>query len=254
MARALTRQQLGQFLSDGFVVLRQQAPRVLTSSLAAISQDHLEREIAPIEYEADLRYPGAPSSRDQVGGSTARRLLSAYARGPAFADWAGSPAITEPLYQLLGSDVRLSQVHHNCVMTKQPRFSSVTGWHQDIRYWAFDRPDLISVWLALGREGADNGCLSFLPGTHAMGIDRDRLDDALFLREDMPENRALIATLVTPTLEPGDAVFFHARTFHSAGRNMTQQAKLSLVFTYHAEDNAPVAHSRSASLPSIAVR
>ena len=247
-------QHLGQFRRDGFVILRQLAPDELRQAIVAVSQDHIRLQIPPIEYEADLRYPGAPASRDQPGGSTTRRLLNAYARAPVFADWAGSPAITEPLHQLLGSDVRLSQVHHNCVMTKQPSYSSITGWHQDIRFWAFDRPDLISVWLALGREVADNGCLSFLPGTHAMAIDRERLDDALFLREDMPENRAVVATLVTPTLEPGDVVFFHARTFHSAGRNMTQQAKLSLVFTYHAEDNYPVAHTRSASQPSIAVR
>ncbi|MEO8627091.1 MAG: phytanoyl-CoA dioxygenase family protein [Betaproteobacteria bacterium] len=210
-------------------------------------------EIPPIEYEADLRYPGAPLSRDQPGGSTTRRLLNAYARAPAFAQWAQSPAVTQPLHQLLGPDVQLSQVHHNCLMTKQPSYSSITGWHQDIRFWAFERPDLISVWLALGREFPDNGCLSFLPGTHAMAIDRERLDDGLFLREDVPENSALVATVVTPTLEPGDVVFFHARTFHSAGRNMTDDVKLSLVFTYHAGDNNPIGHTRSASLPSISV-
>ena len=146
----------------------------------------------------------------------------------------------------------LSQAHHNCVMTKQPRYSSVTGWHQDIRYWSFERPELISLWLALGREFPENGCLSFLPGTHAMEFARDRLDDSLFLRKQ-PAQPGADRYATHPALEPGDAVFFHCRTFHAAGSNSTDEAKLSLVFTYHAADNQPLPGTRSASLPSVAV-
>jgi phytanoyl-CoA hydroxylase len=161
--------------------------------------------------------------------------------------------VVTPLRQLLAREIMLSQTHHNCVMTKQPRFSSVTGWHQDIRYWSFQRPELISVWLALGREIPENGCLSFLPGTHAMELARDRLDEGMFLREDLLENQKLIAKRVMPALEPGDVVFFHCRTFHAAGSNRTDEVKLSLVFTYHAADNPPLPGTRSASLPPVAV-
>jgi phytanoyl-CoA hydroxylase len=136
-------------------------------------------------------------------------------------------------------------------MTKQPRFSSVTGWHQDIRYWSFERPELVSVWLALGTERPDNGCLSFIPGTHEMDFARERLDRDLFLRPDLPANQALIARAVTPLLEPGDVVFFHCRTFHAAGSNRTEAIKYSAVFTYHALDNRPLAGTRSASQPGI---
>jgi phytanoyl-CoA hydroxylase len=155
--------------------------------------------------------------------------------------------------QILGQGIMLSQTHHNCVMTKQPRYSSETGWHQDIRYWSFERPELVSVWLALGREFPDNGCLSFLPGTHTMEFASDQLDDALFLRTRTARNQALIATRLTPVLEPGDAVFFHCRTLHAAGSNRTNEVKLSLVFSYHAADNHPLPGTRSASLPSVAV-
>jgi phytanoyl-CoA hydroxylase len=139
-------------------------------------------------------------------------------------------------------------------MTKQPRYSSLTGWHQDIRYWSFERAELVSVWLALGREMPENGSLSFLPGSHVIEFARERLDEAAFLLEDLPDNRALIHTRVSPLLEPGDVVFFHCRTFHSAGANRTDGTKFSLVFTYHAVDNRPVPGSRSASLPSVLLR
>jgi phytanoyl-CoA hydroxylase len=151
----------------------------------------------------------------------------------------------------MGPRVGLAQAHHNCVMTKHPRFGSVTGWHQDIRYWSFERPELVSVWLALGPERPENGSLSFIPGTHEMEFAPERLDDALFLRTELADNQALIEHRVSPLLEAGDVVFFHCRTFHAAGNNTTHEVKLSAVFTYHALDNRPLPGTRSASLADI---
>jgi len=242
-----------QFAEAGFVVVPQLASVQRVRELREVALTQLAAGVAPAEYEAALHYPGAPASRDAPGGATVRRLLQAYARDPAFRDWALAPEIAVPLRQLLGPKLMLSQAHHNCVMTKQPRFSSETGWHQDIRYWSFERPELVSVWLALGREFPDNGCLSFLPGSHDVEFAAERLNDALFLRDGSAQNEALIATRLTPVLEPGDAVFFHCRTMHAAGNNRTDEIKLSLVFTYHAADNHPLAGTRSASLPSVRI-
>ncbi len=216
-------------------------------------RDHLQREVAPAEYEAQLHYPGAPESMDAPGGHTIRRLLQAYTRDAALRDWATSPLLAQRLRQLVGPQVQLAQAHHNCVMTKQPRYSSVTGWHQDIRYWSFERPELVSVWLALGREYPDNGCLSLIPGSHLLELSPERLDSALFLREGQSDNRTLIDACVTPLLEPGDVLFFHCRTFHAADANRTPQTKFSLVFTYHATDNRPLPGTRSASLPDVSL-
>jgi phytanoyl-CoA hydroxylase len=248
-----TPEHLRQFAAAGFVVVRQLASARRVDDLRKVALAHLAGGVAPTEYEADLHYPGAPASRDAPGGATVRRLLQAYTRDPVFRDCAAAPEIAEPLRRLLGPRIMLSQAHHNCVMTKQPRFSSATGWHQDIRYWSFERPELVSVWLALGREFADNGCLSFLPGSHDLEFAAEQLNDALFLRDGSAQNQALIATRLTPVLEPGDAVFFHCRTMHAAGSNRTDEIKLSLVFTYHAADNHPLAGTRSASLPSVRI-
>ncbi|MCC7548665.1 MAG: phytanoyl-CoA dioxygenase family protein [Burkholderiales bacterium] len=245
--------ELARFQEDGFVVVRALADAGTCQRILDVARDHLARAMAPVEYEAQLHYPGAPASLDAPGGHTVRRLLQACARDAAFRHWGASAALAGRLRQLLGPEVLLAQAHHNCVMTKQPRYSSVTGWHQDIRYWSFARPDLVSVWLALGRETPENGCLSFIPGTHRMHFAGERLDPALFLREDLPENQALIARGRTPVLDAGDVVFFHCRTFHAAGANRTDAAKFSLVFTYHAAGNAPLPGSRSASLPDIAL-
>ncbi len=239
--------QLGALRDHGYVVV----PRFVSMSdlthLNAVARAALAKCADPVEFEADLRYPGAPTSRSAAGGETVRRLLDAYSRDPAFAAFATAPRIRDWMQAYFGESVRMSRAHHNCLMTKHPRYGSLTGWHRDVRYWSFQHEDLVSVWLALGKEEASNGGLWFVPGSHSLALEAPQFDDAKFLRADQDANAALLRTAVPPVLEPGDAVFFHAKTLHSAGRNESTQVKFSLVYTYHARSNEPIAGSRSAS-------
>jgi phytanoyl-CoA hydroxylase len=243
--------EVAQFNRDGYVVARALAAPGDCAAIRAIAERDLAAAAAPVEYETDTKYPGAPASSDAPGGRTVRRLLQACARDAAIARWATQPAIAGRLQQLIGPRVELSQVHHNCVMTKNPSYSSITSWHQDIRYWSFERPELVSVWLALGREYFENGCLLVLPGSHTMDFTAEQLDEALFLRPDVEANKPLIRTQRRVELAAGDVLFFHCRLFHAAGHNQTADTKFSLVLSYHAAGNRPRAGTRSASLPDI---
>ncbi|MFO1096134.1 MAG: phytanoyl-CoA dioxygenase family protein [Planctomycetaceae bacterium] len=203
--------------------------------------------------KADLHYPGAPDSRTAAGGHTVRRLKQALSRDYSFVEWITHPALVARLVQLLGPAYFCPLAHHNCIMAKHPAFSSDTGWHQDIRYWSFAEPELVTVWLALISERADNGCLRVIPGSHRMTLERARFDDALFFRDDLPENQELIAQAQYVELEPGDVLFFHCKTLHAATRNYTDQTKYSVVFTFRGADNPPRAGSRSAESPELLV-
>jgi phytanoyl-CoA hydroxylase len=242
---------LEQFKSEGYAIVRGLLPLDVRRRMSEVARAHLAAAIAPIEYEADIQYPGAPASRDAPGGRTVRRLLQAYARDSVFRDWATSHAVRVRLLPFLGPRIELSQAHHNCVMTKDPGHSSLTNWHRDIRYWAFERPELVSLWLALGPERLENGCLLVLPGTHAMDFGPQQLDAAHFLRTDVEQNSDILAKKVAVELDPGDVLFFHCRLFHAAGQNQTPDTKYSVVYTYHAADNRPVPGSRSAALPDV---
>ncbi len=242
------------FVRDGFVVVRGLCPQEQVEALRAVAMAHLDPLVGPAEFEAEVGYPGAPAGRDAPGGDTPRRLLHAYARHAEFRSWATSPQLKRHLSALFGAaQIHLSQAHHNCVMTKYPGYSSATLWHQDIRYWSFDRPELISVWLALGPETKHNGALKIIAGSHDMVIDRGRLDRDLFLRPELPDNAALIERATMVELGAGDVVFFSCRTFHAAGRNLSDDIKLSFVTTYHTRDNAPIPSTRSAQYPSVAI-
>jgi len=252
MASQPSRQEEIERLRDqGYVVVPRFVPLDELAKLNAAARTQLAGRADPLEFEADLQYPGAPPSRTAAGGETVRRLLDAYARDPVFAGCGTAPALRAWMQAYFGESVLMSRVHHNCLMTKHPLYGSLTNWHRDIRYWSFEREDLVSVWFALGEERIDNGALWFVPGSHRTLFDADRFDDAKFFRTDRADNAEIIRGAESPRLAPGDAVFFHCNTLHSAGKNLSGAVKFSLVYTYRGRSNAPQAGTRSATKPEV---
>ncbi|MEM5458597.1 phytanoyl-CoA dioxygenase family protein [Paraburkholderia phytofirmans] len=246
------KEQIQTLREQGFVVVPGLVSPERCDELKQIAQRQLQEAAAPIEFEADLQYPGAPSSKQAPGGHTVRRLLDAYGRHASFAQWATAPEIRGWMELYFGEEPRLSRAHHNCMMTKHPAYGSLTGWHRDVRYWSFERDDLVSVWLAVGAETVDNGALWLVPKSHSAAFTSDRFDQSKFFRSDLEENQEWIRTAVSPELKAGDVVFFHCNTLHSAGKNISDQVKFSLVYTYHGASNVPLPGTRSAAKPEVA--
>lgn len=242
-----------QFDRNGFIVMNAFGLAQLKDIQTAAKRE-LSEQLKPFELEADVQYPGAPENASVSGGSTPRRLLRAFSRNKIFAQWASNPAVADTLKDLLTcTQLWLNPNHHNCLMTKLPDFSSDTLWHRDTRYWSFNTPNLINTWLALGNERAENGALMVIPGSHKITLEPDQLDKGQFLNPYHPKNLALLARAEPVELEAGDMLVFSANLFHAGSRNLTNKAKLSLVFTYHGEDTKPIAQSRSAALPEIII-
>jgi len=246
--------QIERLRDTGYVVIPGFAPVEGVRRLNEAARAQLAARANPLELEADLQYPGAPRSQTAAGGETVRRLLDAYGRHPEFAEHATAPRVREWMQAYFGERVLMSRAHHNCLMTKHPLYGSLTGWHRDIRFWSFEREDLVSAWLALGDETVDNGALWFVPGSHRVAFDADRFDEGKFFRVDRPDNAEILLTAESPSLAAGDAVLFHCNTLHSAGKNLTDAVKFSLVYTYHGVSNAARAGTRSTSQPEIELR
>lgn len=247
-------QAVKDFDRDGYYVARQLIATAEVDALVALINRSLKPALAPVEFEADVHYPGAPLSRSAPGGQTPRRLLHAFGRDSLFQQVGKHPLVVALLKGLMKAEkICLSQNHHNCVMTKHPGFSSVTSWHQDIRYWRFDRRELVSTWLALGPETRENGGLMVIPGSHQLDFEPGQFDASLFLRTDLQDNAALLAKATVVELNAGDMLFFHSRTLHAAGQNETDLVKRSLVFTYREQSNQPIPETRSAVYEDIPV-
>lgn len=243
--------EVDDFRRDGFVIQRELIPESYIRTILDITRRDADAHFGDIEYEADVQYPGAPMSLDDEGGRTIRRLRQAFSRDPVFSRLVKEPVLLRRLQQLLGERVVMPLAHHNCIMTKHPRYSSDTGWHRDIRYWSFASPELVNVWIALGEETTSNGCLRLLPGSHRWKLNAEQLDQDQFFREDCEENRKFLETAVHAELKAGDALFFHARSFHAATRNYTDTTKFSAVFTFRSLENSPLPGTRSSGLPEL---
>ncbi|MDI7066647.1 hypothetical protein QMO17_36060, partial [Klebsiella pneumoniae] len=107
------KEQIQTFREQGFVVVPGLVSPERFGELKQIAERQLQEAAAPIEFEADLRYPGEPESKHAPGGHTVRRLLDAYGRHPQFAQWATAPEIRGWMELYFGEEPRLSRAHHN---------------------------------------------------------------------------------------------------------------------------------------------
>lgn len=234
----LTPEQIEEFKTNGFLLIRNFADTKLCDKIYAKALEHLEQQIEPIESEEE--YLQKESSK-----KTVRRLRQVYDRDPLFAAWMTNPEIRPVLRQLLGEEPRLLLAHHNSIMTKLPQISSVTSWHQDIRYWRYENDNLISVWLSLGDEYLQNGLLEFIPGSHKMNFTAEQFDEQFSFRDDLAENKKIIAKRIHHELHKGDIVLFHAKTLHYANQNSAEKPKVSFVYSVRGLSNKPIKNSVS---------
>ena len=245
--------QIQQFKIDGYLVIPNALDCDELAQVNALTQNHLSTRTPPFELEADVQYPGAPTSSEALGGNTIRRLLNAYHREPTLKALARRDDITKTIQQILGTnELLLNPNHHNCIMTKQPKFSSETLWHRDTRYWRFNNKYLVNAWFALGDEKKENGAMKILPGSHRWDVQDEALNQAQFLKLDHPFNQDRLATQRLVSLNAGDLLLFSAHCFHAAGKNTTQSPKFSLVFTYHGNQTHGI-DGRSTAQPAIII-
>ena len=234
----LTQTQIDDFKRDGFLLLKGFADPERCDSIRQLATKHLDAKVEPIESEEEYQ-------QQERSTKTTRRLRQVYDREELFRTWMTEPKMRPILKQLLGEHPVLLLAHHNSIMTKLPHVSSITTWHQDIRYWHFENDKLLSVWLSLGDEYLENGLLEFIPRTHKMHFTPEQFDENSSFRDDLLENQAIIAKRVHFTLKKGDVVLFHAKTLHYANKNASDEAKISFVYSLRANDNKPLANTRS---------
>lgn len=234
----LTHNQKNEFLENGFVILKSFAQKNTCDDILKQAQKELDEKIAPYETEQEY-YNEVESS------VTLRRLRQVYQRNDLFKSWMENQEILPILEDLLQDKVVLTLAHHNSIMTKQAKISTVTFWHQDRRYWNFKNDDLISVWLCLDDEYLENGLLEFIPGSHKLNFEKDQFDDNSNFLDEHPKNKELIKKRVHQNLYKGDVVLFHCKTLHHASKNMSNKNKISFVYTVKALSNNAIKNTRS---------
>ncbi len=110
--------EVERFQRDGYLVVRQLASAQECAALRSLAGQMLDPLQGPVEFEADVGYPGAPKSKLDAGGTTPRRLLHAYSRDPLLRAWARDPRVGQSLEGIFRRThtVRVAvspQLHHD---------------------------------------------------------------------------------------------------------------------------------------------
>ncbi len=237
----LSNKQIENFNNNGFIVLKKFADLKLCDEILTKALLHLQNRKPPIESEDQYQQ----ITDNNNNNNTIRRLRQVYDRENIFSQWMENNEIRPILNQLLNDKAILVLAHHNSIMTKQPLTSTVTSWHQDIRYWNYENDMLISVWLSLGDEHIENGLLEFIPESHKMNFTEDQFDNFLSFKNNINKNKQVIAKRTHFNLGKGDIVIFHAKTLHHAHQNKTNKPKISFVYTVRASSNRPIKNTIS---------
>lgn len=222
----LSREQLGDYVRDGWLALRGLMPDAVRES-ALLALDELDRRPAvPPGYQAEHE-PGGGRLRKL------RRLLWTEPQvwGPVAAR-CGAPEVAT---QLLGE--RATLIFHAAFL-KPGQVGSEVALHQDQALWSRQYPGAFSIWFALSEVTEENGCLVGCPGSHAGGEipHRDRPGYRWHASLDAAEDG--LGSPASITLRPGDAAMWDRYFVHGSRPNRSGRDRRGMVMVF-ADGGAP---------------
>ena len=206
------------FQRDGAVVLR------------GVFTDWIER--LREGFEQNLANP-SQFAIENVGSGEGGRFFEDYCnwqRIPAFSDF----VLNSPAAGIAGQIMQSQQVQvfHDHILVKEPGTSKPTPWHQDLPYYCVNGLQTASYWIPLDPVTKLN-TLSVVLGSHLWpkpvrpkswannadfyGEANSVTGESVFM--DMPDVENGDFNILSPELQPGDAVVFNFRTVHGAAGN-----------------------------------
>ena len=223
----LTQEQINQYRRDGFI----QLDNVITGLTLEALRTAVENAVAE-ESKSDVA---------AVAGSMAatyqdifNQKVNLWRRHSDVAQFVLSKSLGKIARQLEGTNMR---IWHDQALFKEPKSgNNKTPWHQDAVYWPHaDRWRQTTIWIALRDANAQNGCMTFMPGSQILGpldpIDltnpADLFENAPHMRSTKPEVRPLKA---------GSVTFHNGLCFHYAGPNKSDETREAFAIIYMPEE------------------
>lgn len=152
---------------------------------------------------------------------------------PAANRTARDPRILDMVEKILGPDI---MVWSSEFFVKEPRSEKIVSWHQDLTYWGLGETDgEVTAWVALSDVTRENGCMRFVPGSHAQSIVAHTdtfAEDNLLSRGQEIACEVDEAKAVHIELRPGEMSLHHGRMFHASGPNTSDVRRIALVIRY----------------------
>ncbi len=148
------------------------------------------------------------------------------------------PRIINTIKPILGENILL---WYSVLFVKSPNTTAYVPWHQDATYWALNKNEGLTLWLALSDVTPTNGCVEYIPGSHQWN-DMDHSinnnsDNLLARGQEISGFSTDSAKNIT--LGPGQASLHDVSLLHSSKANLSNQPRLGIAFRYIPADNFP---------------
>jgi ectoine hydroxylase-related dioxygenase (phytanoyl-CoA dioxygenase family) len=153
-----------------------------------------------------------------------------HARDPRLLDLLFDDAVLDLVQPITGPDIVLWSSGFIC---KMPYVGPPTPWHSDTSYWQgrLDNEEgIVSVWLAIDRSTAENGCMRVIPGSHRTAATYRVVEPGAFFHSeasDVDESSA-----VDLELEPNHCSLLDGRILHGARANTSPHRRAGYTMRY----------------------
>ncbi len=230
MNTRLTRKQIDQYQRDGALVYRGfMNAKEIDNLVRAIEEAIPRMGNTIVAGNKDFSQAAKPAAEDYYSRVFLQRL-NLWKVSPEIKRIFLGPELGEMVSRLAGVDGM--RVWHDQTLQKAP-WANPTAWHLDNPYWSFSSRQAISIWIALDDATLQNGCMSYLPGTHASArFDRnvDIGPDFGGLFKVYPEWKGIEPMVAV--MRRGDCGFHNGLTAHGAGPNMTTRYRRAMTCAY----------------------
>ena len=149
MPTKLSSAQVESYARDGFL-----------SPIAALTREEAAHYREKLEaFEAAVGGPLTSGTTERYRSRTHVLLTWVHAL-------ASHPGVLDVVEDLIGPNIL---VYTSTWFIKEPESAAIAAWHQDATYFGLRPYVHVTAWLALTDATAENGCMEFLPGSHARG-------------------------------------------------------------------------------------
>jgi phytanoyl-CoA hydroxylase len=222
--------QIAAYRRDGCLVIRN---FLSPQEVAALTQEVVQAAQAM----GKAKLGGERAERAQEGDGFYDRVffqrVNLWRVNPAIKELITDPRLGRMLCELEGIDG--IRVWHDQTLQKAP-WANPTAYHLDNPYWSFSSPHAISIWIALDEATLQNGCLSYIPGSHRVCTQARNSDIGIDFGDFFKRYPELKDTHpVLAPMRPGDAGLHNGLTAHGAGPNNTPGWRRAMTCAYMPE-------------------
>lgn len=218
-SRKLSAAEIAAYRRDGLVVSPWRLPDVRQGMMRE-SLEKLLRDNAGIAPES-LVCPHLPYGPTHNAAAAAQWF-----------EYANDPTILDLVKQLIGPDIILwgSQV-----FCKPASRGKEIPWHQDGQYWPIRPRATCSVWIAIDRAVPANGCMRYIPGSHAAGVvmrhQTSQRNDVV-LNEEVDSTMFDLGQARDNVLEAGQFSLHDVYLIHGSNANQSANRRAAFVIRY----------------------